>query len=103
VCAFSLSLSANDNIAIVEEEHKHLYLYLYVKEGTRPQQTNHHKIRNEGIVFFYFLKQFIQHCFICRPSDYTVLEDAGIGSMTIATLAWEISRSNHLASKSHPY
>jgi hypothetical protein len=26
----------------------------------------------------FFLKYFIQHCFICRPSDFTVSEDAAI-------------------------
>ncbi len=30
----------------------------------------------------------IQHCFICRPSDSTVSEDAGIKPKTVATLAW---------------
>ncbi len=29
----------------------------------------------------------IQHCFICRPSDSTVLEDAGSEPGTVATLA----------------
>ncbi len=29
----------------------------------------------------------IQHCFICRPSDSTVSNDAGIESRTVATLA----------------
>ncbi len=36
------------------------------------------------------LKNFIQHCFIYRPSDYTVSEDAGmwdgIEPRTITTL-----------------
>jgi hypothetical protein len=27
----------------------------------------------------------IQHCFICRPSDSTVSEDAGIEPRTVAT------------------
>jgi hypothetical protein len=29
----------------------------------------------------------IQHCFICRPSNSTVSEDAGIEPRTVATLA----------------
>ncbi len=29
----------------------------------------------------------LQHCFICRPSDSTVSEDAGIEPRTVATLA----------------
>jgi hypothetical protein len=30
----------------------------------------------------------IQHCFICRPSDFSVSEDAGIESRTVATSSW---------------
>ncbi len=30
----------------------------------------------------------IQHCFLCRPSDSTVSEDAGIEPKTVATLTW---------------
>ena len=39
---------------------------------------------------------FIQHCFICRPSNFTVSEDAGIEPRTVATLALAVrsSRSN---------
>ncbi len=29
----------------------------------------------------------IQHCFICRPSDFTVSEDAGIEPRIVATTA----------------
>jgi hypothetical protein len=36
----------------------------------------------------------IQDCFICRPSDSTVSEDAGIESGTVATLALAVKRSN---------
>jgi hypothetical protein len=44
---------------------------------------------------------FIQHCIICRPSDSTVAEGAGIESRTVATSALTIRRSNHSA-RSHP-
>jgi len=37
---------------------------------------------------------FIQHCFICRPSDSNVLQDAGIEHRTIEALALTIRRSN---------
>jgi hypothetical protein len=33
-------------------------------------------------IYFYLLMCFIQHCFICRPSDSTVSEDAGIEPRT---------------------
>jgi hypothetical protein len=36
---------------------------------------------------FFSIMYFIQHCFICRPSDSTVSEDAGIEAMTVETLA----------------
>jgi hypothetical protein len=38
-----------------------------------------------------------QHCFICRPSDSTVSEDAGIEPRTVATLALAVRRSNNSA------
>jgi hypothetical protein len=44
---------------------------------------------------------FIIHCFVCRPSDSIVSEDAGIELRTFATLAFAVRRSNHSAS-SHP-
>jgi hypothetical protein len=37
----------------------------------------------------------IQHCFICRPSDSTVSEDAGIEPRTVATLALAVRRSEY--------
>jgi hypothetical protein len=44
---------------------------------------------------------FIQHCFLGRPSDYTVSEDAEIEPRTVATSALAVRRSSHSA-KSHP-
>jgi hypothetical protein len=44
---------------------------------------------------------FIQHCFICSPSDITVPEDDATESRTVATLALEVKRSNRLV-MSHP-
>ncbi len=44
---------------------------------------------------------FIHHCFICRPSDSTVSEDAGIKSRKVATSVLVVRRSNHSA-RSHP-
>jgi hypothetical protein len=44
---------------------------------------------------------FIQHCFICHPSDSTVSEDAGIEPRKVGTLALAFRPSNHLA-KFHP-
>jgi hypothetical protein len=43
----------------------------------------------------------IQHCFICRPSDSTVTEDAGIEPRVVANTVLAVRRSNHSA-RSHP-
>ncbi len=40
--------------------------------------------------------------FICRPSDSTVSEDAGVEPRTVATTALAVRSSNHSA-KSHPH
>jgi hypothetical protein len=42
---------------------------------------------------FFLLMYVILHCFICRPSDSTVSEDAGIEPRTVATLALTARRS----------
>ncbi len=43
---------------------------------------------NRGIKKKFFFSMYcIQHCFICRPSDSTVSEDAGIQPRTVATSA----------------
>jgi hypothetical protein len=43
----------------------------------------------------------VQHCFIRRPSDSTVSEDAGIEPWTVATSTLAVRRSNHSASLIH--
>jgi hypothetical protein len=55
-------------------------------------------------VFFIFLsiQYFIQHCFICRLSGSTVLDDAGIKLRTVVTSALAVRRSNYLAKSHHP-
>jgi hypothetical protein len=45
---------------------------------------------------------FIQYCFICRPSDSAVSEDAGIEPRTAVTSALAVRRSNYSA-RSHPH
>jgi hypothetical protein len=44
-------------------------------------------------VFLYF----VQHCFICHPSDSILSEDAGIAPRAVASLALSVRRSNHSA------
>jgi hypothetical protein len=43
----------------------------------------------------YVFVYFIQHCFICHPSDSTVLEDAGIELRTVARFAFVVTRFNY--------
>ncbi len=60
--------------------------------------------RINGGIFFLICSTFkycAQNCFICRPSDSTVSEDAGIEPGTVATSALTVRRSNHWA-RSHP-
>ncbi len=62
------------------------------------QSKNCTKIRSESMEktqnfkggFFGFFKYFIQHCFIFRPSESTVWEDAGFELRTVVTLALSI-------------
>jgi hypothetical protein len=50
----------------------------------------------KGDFFGLFLLIYdIQHCFICRLSDSTVSEDAGIEPRTVATMALVVRRSDH--------
>ncbi len=46
---------------------------------------------------FYVCRYFIQHCFICRPSDSTLSENAGIEPRTVATSAFTVRRSSYSA------
>ncbi len=55
----------------------------------------------EEELFGGFLKYFIQHCLICRPSDATVPEDAGTEPRTVVTLALAVRRSDQSA-RPHP-
>jgi hypothetical protein len=48
-----------------------------------------------------FFVYFIQYCFICRPSDSIVSEDAGIEPWTVATSALAVRCSNQ-STRSHP-
>ncbi len=53
------------------------------------------------IYFSNMLDIFIQHCFICHPTDSNVSQDAGIEPRTDATSALAVGRSKHSAT-SHP-
>jgi hypothetical protein len=61
-----------------------------------------HRLNMELDLQSFYIRYDIQHCFICRPSDSTVSEDAGIEPRTVATTALAVRRSNHSA-LSHPH
>ncbi len=54
-----------------------------VRKFTREEKFFFYKYFFGG--FFLFLSFYIQHYFICRPSDSTVPTDAGIEPRTVAT------------------
>jgi hypothetical protein len=49
-------------------------------------------LKGDFLDFFFFMYD-IKHCFICRPSDSTVSEDAGIEPRTVATTALAVRRA----------
>ncbi len=49
----------------------------------------------QGDFWDFFSRYCIPHCFICRLSDFTVSEDAGIESRIVATSALAAGRSKH--------
>jgi hypothetical protein len=65
---------------------------MYICAGPGPVHKVFLKILFGDFLFFSY---YIQHCFICRPSDSTVPTDAGIEPRTVATGALAIRRSNH--------
>ncbi len=66
---------------------------------TEYEQNNFFFLGGGG--FFIFFPYYIQHCFICRPSDSTEPTDAGIEPRTVATGALTVRRFNHKA-RSNP-
>ncbi len=55
-----------------------------------------------GFFSFFLLMYDIQRCFICRSSDFNVLEDAGIEPRTVATTALAVRRSYPHSARSRP-
>ncbi len=54
-------------------------------------------IRKKQGDFLNLFMYCIQHCFLCRPSDFTLSEDAGIEPRTVVTSSWAVLSSNHSA------
>ncbi len=81
-----------------------LYTLLFVTVTILAECDVHHSkhevlynvnICTGGFLGFFYSMYCIQHCFICRPSDSTVSEDAGIEPRTVATSELTVRRSNH--------
>jgi hypothetical protein len=53
-------------------------------------------------LWIFLCMYYIQHCFICHPSDSTVSEDAGIEPRIVDTSALAVRSSRHSAT-SHPH
>jgi hypothetical protein len=53
------------------------------------------KLKGNFFGFLFLFMYDIQHSFICRPSDSTVSEDAGIEPRTVATTVLAVRSSNH--------
>jgi hypothetical protein len=82
----------------------HHALHRHLQEGGPPHRLFRCPATRGGhriiIIIFSFFLYCIQHCFICRPSDSTVSEDAGIEPRTVATMALMARRSS-LSAISH--
>jgi len=74
---------------------------------TSPSLSFNNKKKEKTVIkggfswIFSFYVRYSTLCFICRPSDFTVSEDAGIEPRTVPTTAVAVRRSNHSA-RSHP-
>jgi hypothetical protein len=66
-----------------------------VKPSFKCKKKQKIKKKHGDFLDFFFSMYCIQHWFICRPSDSTVSEDAGIEPLTVATSALTVRRSNH--------
>jgi hypothetical protein len=99
------------NIIVIDSRNSVVRRVLYRSRDERGGRETKTKASRRRKFYFYFLKggffgfflfmYDIQHCFICRPSDSTVSEDARIEPGTVATTALAVRRSNHSAN-SHP-
>ncbi len=87
---------------------RHSVIYLWQKmspgfphhlivQQEAPQWVAVNRIDKGGFFQLFLFMYIIQDCVICRPSDSTVSEDAGIEPRTVATLALTARCSNHLA------
>jgi hypothetical protein len=80
------------------------YIVLYPSAFARERAMNstvQNGLKGAFLGFFFLLYVLILSCFICRSSDSTVLEDAGIKPRTVATLTLTGRHCNQLA-RSNP-
>jgi hypothetical protein len=72
------------------------------EDDEKPEKSGSFLKKGDLVWDFLFFTYYIQHCFICRPSDSTLPTDAGIEPRTVATGALAVRRSNHYV-RSHPH
>ncbi len=91
-----LEKNSCESICITREKKCFIQLWVLVTQAI---------LRAHGrVVFGFFLFMYvIQYCFICRPSNSTMSENAGIEPRTVATTAVAVRRSNHSATSIHPH
>ncbi len=73
---------ANHRAGAVEVDVLQIFFYLFFI------------IWGDFIFIFLSYRYYIQHCFICRPSDSTLPTDAGIEPRTVATGALAVKHAN---------
>jgi hypothetical protein len=84
--------------AIAEGNRYESQTVTHCKKGqrfSRPQPGCHYNQTQRGIFLdIFFFVYDIEHCFICRPSDSIVSEDARIEPRTVAITILAVRRSN---------
>ncbi len=70
---------------LLRRDYKNSFLSYFVGSTELYECMKHERNLCKQGGFFGMYRYFIQHCFICRPSESTVSEDAGIELRTVAT------------------
>jgi hypothetical protein len=100
--ARSRSGEANQSFVFAFFVHTQKITILFDRPSKKLHLTKENLLKKRYFLDFHdFFMYVIQHSFICRTSDSTASEDAGIEPRTDATLALTARHSNYLA-RYHP-
>ncbi len=72
---------------------------LFIINAVLSNESSHN---HKDFLFFFIFVYVIQHCFICRSSDYSVSEDSGIEARTVAPLALTYAQTTRLDLNNDP-